>query len=114
MKSGKLLVLAILAAVVVGVALFVQRPRTEVALSSNMAVNRGTAHVLPGKTSEKRGQIDPGMTEDQVRAVLGDPSEKLESRGDVVSARWNYLYADGNLAVRTRGGRVTEIETTFY
>ena len=113
-RSGKLVVLAIVAVAAIGIALFASRPKPQIALSSNPAVNRNAAHVLPGKTYERREKIDPGMTEAQVAAALGEPSERSESRGDVVSARWNYLYSDGNLAVRLRAGRVTEIETTFY
>ena len=77
-------------------------------------MNQNVAHVLPGRTYEQRAKIDPGLTQAQVAAALGEPSESSESRGDVVSARWNYLYKDGNLAVRLRAGRVNEIETTFY
>jgi hypothetical protein len=109
-----LLVVGILAVIAAGIAIFMRRPTSEIALSSNSAVNRSSAHVLPGRTAERRAQIDPGMTEAKVRSVLGNPSEKLESRGDVVSARWNYLYSDGNLAVKMRDGLVTEIETTLY
>jgi len=113
-NSGKLLVAGIVAAIAVGIAFFAARPKSQVALSSNPAVNRNAAHVLPGRTSEQREKIDPGMLQSQVASVLGEPSEKSESRGDVVSGRWNYLYSDGHLIVKLRDGRVTEIETTFY
>ena len=98
----------------VGIALFAMRPKPQTALSSNPAVNTNPAHALPGRTYEKREKIDPGMRSTQVESILGEPSEKGESRGDVVSGRWNYLYSDGNLIVKMRDGRVTEIETTFY
>ena len=114
MKSGRLLVLAIVALIAIGIAFFAARPKPQIALSSNSAVNTAANHVLPGKTYEQRAKIDPGLTQAQVAAALGKPSESSESRGDVVSARWNYLYKDGNLAVRLRAGRVTEIETTIY
>ena len=114
MNSGKLVVLAIAAVAAIGIALFASRPIPQVALSSNPLVNQSAAHVLPGRTYEQREKIDPGLTQAQVTLALGEPSEKSESRGDVVSARWNYLYSDGNLTVRLRAGRVTEIETTFY
>ena len=114
MNSGKLLVAGVVVLVGVGIALFTARPRPKAALSSNPDVNRNTAHTLPGRTSEQREKIDPGMMQSQVASVLGEPSEKSESRGDVVSGRWNYLYSDGHLAVKLRDGRVTEIETTFY
>jgi len=114
MNTGKLLVAGMVLLIGAGVAFFATRPKPQVALSSNPAVNQNAAHVLPGRTYEQRAKIDPGLTQAQVAAALGEPSEKSESRGDVVSARWNYLYKDGNLAVRLRAGRVTEIETTFY
>ncbi|MGH9442605.1 MAG: outer membrane protein assembly factor BamE domain-containing protein [Thermoanaerobaculia bacterium] len=113
-RSGKLVVLGILAVAAAGIAIFATRPQTQVALSSNPDVNRSSAHVLPGRTSEQREKVDPGLTAAQVESILGKPSEKSESRGDVVSGRWNYLYSDGNLVVNLRDGRVTEIETTFY
>jgi len=114
MNTGKLLVAGMVLLIGAGVAFFATRPKPQVALSSNPTVNQDAAHVLPGRTYEQRAKIDPGLTQAQVAAALGEPSEKSESRGDVVSARWNYLYKDGNLAVRLRAGRVTEIETTFY
>jgi hypothetical protein len=114
MRSGKILVIGILAVIAAGIALFVSRPKSQVALSSNLAVNKNPEHALPGRTYEMREKIDPGLTSAQVASILGQPSEKAESRGDVISGRWNYLYADGNLVVKLRDGRVTEIETTFY
>jgi outer membrane protein assembly factor BamE (lipoprotein component of BamABCDE complex) len=113
-KSGKILVAGIVALIAVGIALFAIRPKPEPALAANPDVNRNASRVLPGKTYESREKIDPGMTEAQVAAALGAPIEKAESRGATVSARWNYLYSDGNLVVKLRDGRVTEIETTFY
>ena len=114
MKSGKILVIGILAAIVLGIVLFVSRPREQTALSSNLAVNKNPSHTLPGRTYEMREKIDPGLTSSQVESILGRPSEKAESRGDVVSGRWNYLYSDGNLVVKLRDGRVVEIDTTIY
>ena len=113
MTSGRIVVVVVVVVIAAGIYFFA-RPRPEVALSSNPAVNRNSQHVLPGRTAERRGRIDPGMLQSQVEAALGEPSEKSETRGDTVYARWNYLYADGYLSLRLRGGRVEQIDTTFY
>jgi hypothetical protein len=114
MRSGKLLVAGVVVLIAVGIAIFATRPKFQPALAGNSDVNRNASSKLPGRTYERREKIDPGMTAPQVAAALGEPSEKAESRGDVVSGRWNYLYSDGNLVIKLRDGRVTEIETTFY
>jgi hypothetical protein len=75
---------------------------------------RQSRAVLPGKTYESREKIRQGMRQPDLSAALGDPSEKLESRGQILSGRWTYLYADGKIVVQLRDGMVTEVETTFY
>jgi outer membrane protein assembly factor BamE (lipoprotein component of BamABCDE complex) len=114
MNSGKLLVAGIVVLIGAGIALFANRPKPEPALAGNPDVNKNASIKLSGHTYEHREKINPGMTTSQVAVLLGEPSEKSESRGDVVSGRWNYLYSDGNLVIKFRDGRVTEIDTTFY
>jgi hypothetical protein len=70
--------------------------------------------IVPGKTYDNREKIRAGMKESELSAACGEPSEKLESRGDVVSGHWTYLYKDGKLTIHLRDHRVTDVETTFY
>jgi len=70
--------------------------------------------IIPGKTYDNREKIREGMKESDLSAACGAPSEKLESRGDIVSGRWTYLYKDGKIVVQLRDRRVTNVETTFY
>jgi len=88
--------------------------RENAVIPSRTDLARRSRAVLPGKTYESREKIRQGMREADVAAALGDPSEKLESRGQIVSGRWTYLYADGKIVVQLRDGTITEIETTFY
>jgi len=75
---------------------------------------RSSRAVLPGKTYESREKIRQGMKDHELSAAIGAPYEKLESRGQVVSGHWTYLYSDGKIVIKLRDGIVTEIETTFY
>jgi hypothetical protein len=70
--------------------------------------------IVPGRTYDNREKIRAGMKESELSAACGEPSEKLESRGDVVSGHWTYLYKDGKLTIHLRDHRVTDVETTFY
>jgi hypothetical protein len=70
--------------------------------------------VLAGKTYDNREKIRQGMKESDLSAACGAPTEKLESRGEIVSGRWTYLYQDGKIVVQLRGHRVVDVETTFY
>src|SRR5258706_1309126 len=70
MNSGKLLVAGVVVLVGVGIALFTARRTPQAALSSNPDVNRNTAHTLPGRTSEQRAKIDPGLMQSQVASML--------------------------------------------
>ena len=70
--------------------------------------------VVPGRTYDNREKIRQGMKESDLSAALGAPSEKLESRGQIVSGHWTYLYRDGKIVINLRDHLVTEVETTFY
>jgi hypothetical protein len=70
--------------------------------------------VLSGRTYDHREKIRQGMAETDLGRALGAPSEKLESRGEIVSGRWTYLYADGKIVVHLLDHRVADVETTFY
>lgn len=83
-------------------------------IPSRQDLAQASRGVLPGKTWESREKIRQAMKESELSAALGAPSEKLESRGQVVSGHWTYLYKDGKIVVNLRDGIVTEIETTFY
>lgn len=54
MNSGKFLVAGIVVLIAIGIALFVNRPKPQVAISSNPTVNRNAAHVLRGQTAAQR------------------------------------------------------------
>lgn len=84
------------------------------AIPARSDLARASRGVVPGKTYDNREKIRQGMEESELSAALGSPSEKLESRGQIVSGHWTYLYRDGKIVVNLRDGRVTEVETTFY
>jgi len=83
-------------------------------IPSRSDLARSSRGVLPGKTYESREKIRQGMKERELSTAIGAPSEKLESRGQVVSGHWTYLYSDGKIVIQLRDGIVTEIETTFF
>ena len=83
-------------------------------IPSRTDLARKSRGVLPGKTYENREKIRQGMKQMELSAAIGAPSEKLESRGQVVSGHWTYLYADGKIVINLRDGVATGIETTFY
>jgi hypothetical protein len=101
-------------AAVVAVALACGRGRENDVIPSRADLARQSRAVLPGKTYESREKIRQGMHQAELSAALGDPSEKLESRGQIVSGHWTYLYADGKIVIQLRDGIVTEVATTFY
>ncbi|HET9794172.1 MAG TPA: hypothetical protein VFS34_06900, partial [Thermoanaerobaculia bacterium] len=67
--------------------------------------------MLAGKTYDNREKIRQNMKESELAAALGAPSEKLESRGEIVSGHWTYLYTDGKIVINLRDHRVTDVET---
>ena len=106
---------ALLVAVVTPVlALACGRGRENAVIPGRTDLARQSRAVLSGKTYENREKIRQGMSQAALAAAVGDPSEKLESRGDVVSGHWTYLYADGKIVILLRDGIVTEVVTTFY
>jgi hypothetical protein len=90
------------------------RAHDNAVIPSRTDLARQSRGVLPGKTYEHREKIRQGMKQPELTAAVGEPSEKLESRGQVVSGHWTYLYADGKIVLNLRDGVVTEVETTFY
>jgi uncharacterized lipoprotein YajG len=60
--------------------------------------------LLVGCASDKKfAQIQPGMTRQQVTAILGQPNGyKLQSDGEILR------YSDDNRYVKLRNGRVVE------
>lgn len=90
------------------------RAHDDTVIPSRSDLARQSRRTLPGKTYENREKIRQGMKQADLTAAVGAPSEKLESRGQVVSGHWTYLYSDGKIVVNLRDGVVTEIETTFY
>jgi hypothetical protein len=90
------------------------RGRENAVIPGRFDLARQSRAVLPGKTYENREKIRQGMSQAALSAAVGDPSEKLESRGQIISGHWTYLYADGKIVIKLRDGIVTEVETTFY
>jgi len=90
------------------------RAHDEAVIPSRTDLAQKSRGVLPGKTYEHREKVRQGMKQGEVSAAIGEPSEKLESRGQVVSGHWTYLYADGKIVLNLRDGVVTGVETTFY
>jgi hypothetical protein len=103
-----LLVVAVVASLACG------RAHDDAVIPSRTDLAQKSRGVLPGKTYGNREKIRQGMKEAELAAAVGEPSEKLESRGQVVSGHWTYLYADGKIVINLRDGMVTGIETTFY
>lgn len=90
------------------------RAREDAVIPARQDLAQASRGIVAGKTYDSREKIRQGMPESELSAALGAPSEKLASRGDVVSGRWTYLYKDGKIVIQLRDGRVTEVETTFY
>ena len=90
------------------------RGRENAVIPARSDLARSSRGVLSGKTYESREKIRQGMKQADLSAAIGAPSEKLESRGDVVSGHWTYLYSDGKIVIKLRDGVVTDVETTFY
>ena len=83
-------------------------------IPSRQDLAQASGALLPGKTYDNREKIRQGMRSAELSAALGAPSEKLESRGQILSGHWTYLYKDGKIVINLRDGIVTEVETTFY
>jgi len=90
------------------------RAHDDAVIPSRTDLAQKSRGVLYGKTYEHREKIRQGMRQEELSAAIGEPSEKLESRGQVVSGHWTYLYADGKIVLNLRDGVVTGVETTFY
>ena len=90
------------------------RGRENAVIPARSDLARSSRGVLSGRTYDSRERIRQGMKERELSAAIGEPSERLESRGQVVSGHWTYLYSDGKIVIKLRDGIVTEIETTFY
>jgi hypothetical protein len=90
------------------------RAREDAVIPARADLAQQSREVLPGKTYDNRQKIRQGMKDSELSDAIGKPSEKLESRGQIVSGHWTYLYADGKIVINLRDGIITEIETTFY
>ncbi len=90
------------------------RTKDDAVIPGRQDLAEASRGVLAGKTYDTREKIRQGMPESDLSAACGAPSEKLESRGQIVSGHWTYLYKDGKIVVNLRDHRVTEVETTFY
>jgi len=88
------------------------KDQTVIPARSDLA--QASSGVIAGTTYEHREKIKQGMKSEEVAAAIGKPSEKLESRGQIVSGHWTYLFKDGKITMHLRDGIVTDIETTFY
>ena len=101
-------------ALALGLVLPACRRAEDAVVPSRTDIASEPSRVLPGKTYASREKVREGMSATDVENALGRPSERLESRGQEVSEKWTYLYADGRLMMNLRGGRVLKIDATFY
>jgi hypothetical protein len=63
------------------------------------------------KESAMRGQAVPGMTEGEVKRVVGDPRRVSRIKGPQHSSEEHWFYPDGTLLI-FRNGALNRLETT--
>jgi hypothetical protein len=94
---------------IAGLALWFQAVR-----SRDLAVK--TSKLLSGRTetipaAKVRGQIAPGMSEEEVRAMLGRPHALNELEAGLSTIElWYYNCADGRVLITIRGGKVRGVK----
>jgi hypothetical protein len=69
--------------------------------------------VLPGKVTDARKRVDPGLSAEKTTAALGSPSFKVRTEGASSHEIWKYYFADGTLTVNLTDGYVARISTDF-
>ena len=69
--------------------------------------------VLPGKVTDARKRVDPGLSAEKTIAALGNPSFKVRTEGASSHEIWKYYFADGTLTVNLTDGYVARISTDF-
>jgi hypothetical protein len=69
--------------------------------------------VLPGKVTDARKRVDPGLSAEKTTAALGKPSFAVRTEGASTHEIWKYYFADGTLTVNMTDGYVARISTDF-
>lgn len=69
--------------------------------------------VLPGKVTEARRRVDPGLSAAQATTALGKPSFAVRTEGASTHEIWTYYFNDGTLTINLTDGYVVRISTDF-
>ena len=69
--------------------------------------------ILPGKATDARKAVDPGLSGAKITAALGKPSFAVRTEGASSHEIWKYYYADGTVTVNLTDGYVVRISTEF-
>lgn len=72
------------------------------------------SQMVPGKITEARKKVDPGVTSEKIVADLGKPSFKVATQGkDSKREIWTYYFADGTMIINITDGAAVRISTTY-
>jgi len=71
------------------------------------------APILSGTLTDARKKIDPGRTEKDVVAALGQPSFSQASEGSSSHGIWIYYYADGTMTINLTDGVVVRVGVNY-
>lgn len=82
-------------------------PATPPPMPQPVDPNATTGQVAPYTVPQGQGQVQVGMTGDQVRQMMGSPS-KIKQEGNYVE--WKYYTASGKVEVKFQNDRVVFVE----
>ena len=69
--------------------------------------------VVPGKVTDARKRVDPGLSGARAIAALGKPSFAVRTEGASSHEIWKYYFADGTMTVNLTDGYIARISTEF-
>ncbi len=72
------------------------------------------ARIVPGRLSDAREKVHPGLGTDALAAAIGKPSLSVRTEGkDSSHEIWTYYFADGTMQVNITDGSVARVSATF-
>jgi hypothetical protein len=72
------------------------------------------SQIVPGRLTEARKKVDPGVSAVKIVADIGKPSFRVGTQGkDSTHEIWTYYFSDGTMTINLTDGAAVRIATTY-
>ena len=72
------------------------------------------SQLTPGRMTDARKKVDPGLTSDKITAAIGRPGFAVGTSGrNTTHEIWTYYFSDGTMTINLTDGSAARISTIY-